>query len=999
MRVSFVAVLLVVGLALGAVGGLNAQTLPAGLVAAYGFNEGSGSTTADASGNSNTGTISGATWTTSGRYGNALSFNGSSNRVNINDANSLDLTTGMTLEAWTYPTSLSGWRTVILKEISGGQAYALYAYDNASRPAVYINLGGNYFSVAGTTGIPLNTWTHLAATYDGTTLKLFVNGSQVGSKAISGAIRVSTSPLRIGGNAVWGRYFRGRIDEVRVYNRALSQAEIQSDMSSAISSDTTPPTAPSNLTATAVSASQINLSWTASTDNVGVTRYQVERCRGTGCSNFATLTTVTGTTYNNTGLSAGTSYSYQVRATDAAGNLSTYSNTASATTKDTTPPTAPSNLAATAVSASQINLSWTASTDNVGVTGYQVERCRGTGCSNFATLTTVTETTYNNTGLSFGTSYSYRVRATDAAGNFSSYSNTASASTLATHAITYWPDKKSGAVSLTFDDDCDSQTSLGVPALNARGLKGTFFLVTDWVASWDPWKNAATMGHEIGGHTKTHPYLTTLTLPEVQDELAESKAVIDAQITPQKCLTFAYPFGDLNSSVESIVQNTYTAARGIICGLNSEPFDFYNVRACSPDDGDDMYAQADAAEQQGKWLVSFMHSLDGGTDCWGSLQISYLTDYLDYLATKNLWVGAFGAMVKYIRERESATLSLVSASDSQIVLNLTDSLDDLIYDEALTVRSEVPSDWVNVNVWQGSSITTVASVLEGATRTIYYHAVPDRGVISLEGTTTPPDTTPPTVTAFTIPATATSVTVPITSFTATDNVGVTGYLVNESATAPSATTGGWLATAPTSYTFTTAGSKILYAWAKDAAGNVSASRSDSVTITLSGPTTYSIWSNSAKPVVAADPEVGAGEVGVKFRSDVNGYITGIRFYKASTNTGTHIGSLWTDTGTLLATATFTNETASGWQQVTFSTPVVITANTVYVASYHMNVGHYSDDPDYFAGKGVDNPPLHALADGVSGENGVGAAGSTSTFPNQGWRSSNYWVDVVFQTQL
>ena len=141
MQLSFVVVLLAVGLLFGSVSRMNAQTLPAGLVAAYGFNEGSGSTTSDASGMSNTGTISGATWTTSGRFGNALSFNGSSNRVNINDANSLDLTTGMTLEAWVYPTSLSGWRSVILKEQSGGLTYALYAYDNAPRPAAYINTG------------------------------------------------------------------------------------------------------------------------------------------------------------------------------------------------------------------------------------------------------------------------------------------------------------------------------------------------------------------------------------------------------------------------------------------------------------------------------------------------------------------------------------------------------------------------------------------------------------------------------------------------------------------------------------------------------------------------------------------------------------------------------------------------------------------------------------------------------------------------------------------
>ena len=98
---------------------------------------------------------------------------------------------------------------------------------------------------------------------------------------------------------------------------------------------------------------------------------------------------------------------------------------------------------------------------------------------------------------------------------------------------------------------------------------------------------------------------------------------------------------------------------------------------------------------------------------------------------------------------------------------------------------------------------------------------------------------------------------------------------------------------------------------------------------------------------------------MKFSSDTNGYITGLRFYKASTNTGTHVANLWTSTGTRLATATFTNETASGWQEVTFASPVAIAANTVYVASYHTTIGHYSDDQYYFADKGIDNPPLHA----------------------------------------
>ena len=198
--------------------------------------------------------------------------------------------------------------------------------------------------------------------------------------------------------------------------------------------DTTPPTAPTNLAATAASATQINLSWTASTDNVGVTGYKVERCSGAGCSNFVQIATPTGITFNDTGLTASTSYSYRVRANDAAGNNSAYSNTASTTTPaaaDTTPPTAPTNLTATAASTTQINLSWTASTDNVGVTGYKVERCTGAACANFVQIATPTGITFNDTGLTAFTSYSYRVRANDAAGNNSGYSNTASATTPA----------------------------------------------------------------------------------------------------------------------------------------------------------------------------------------------------------------------------------------------------------------------------------------------------------------------------------------------------------------------------------------------------------------------------------------------------------------------------------------------------------------------------------------------------------------------------------------
>ena len=159
--------------------------------------------------------------------------------------------------------------------------------------------------------------------------------------------------------------------------------------------------------------------------------------------------------------------------------------------------------------------------------------------------------------------------------------------------------------------------------------------------------------------------------------------------------------------------------------------------------------------------------------------------------------------------------------------------------------------------------------------------------------------------------------------------------------------------------------------------------------------TFSIWPSSATPATVSDSDASAVELGVKFRTNANGFVTGIRFYKGAANTGTHVGNLWTSGGVRLATATFTNETASGWQQVVFSTPVAITANTTYIASYHTNVGHYAANSGYFASAGVTNGPLTALANGVDGGNGVYQYGANSAFPNQTWQSTNYWVDLIF----
>lgn len=133
---------------------------------------------------------------------------------------------------------------------------------------------------------------------------------------------------------------------------------------------------------------------------------------------------------------------------------------------------------------------------------------------------------------------------------------------------------------------------------------------------------------------------------------------------------------------------------------------------------------------------------------------------------------------------------------------------------------------------------------------------------------------------------------------------------------------------------------------------------------------------------------------MKFKSDVAGSVTSIRFYKGAGNNGTHTGSLWSSSGTRLATATFANETATGWQTVTFAFPVSINANTTYVASYFAPQGHYAADQNYFTAQ-RGNAPLHAPASTVNSGNGVFKYGSVGVFPNDTYLSTNYWVDVVF----
>jgi hypothetical protein len=202
-----------------------------------------------------------------------------------------------------------------------------------------------------------------------------------------------------------------------------------------------------------------------------------------------------------------------------------------------------------------------------------------------------------------------------------------------------------------------------------------------------------------------------------------------------------------------------------------------------------------------------------------------------------------------------------------------------------------------------------------------------------------------------------------------------------------------------SWTPGAAGPVTIMARAADDWGNLeSPGSSISVTVTPPAPAVCpcTVWA-PATPAGPDGGDVNSIEVGLKFRADADGFVEGVRFHKQAANTGTHVGKLWTSTGTLLGSVTFAGETATGWQEASFAAPIAITANTTYIISVFMPNGHYSFNGGFFASNGVDSPPLHALQNGVDGPNSVYVYTPTGAFPTATFNSSNYWVDLVFNT--
>ena len=315
-----------------------------------------------------------------------------------------------------------------------------------------------------------------------------------------------------------------------------------------------------------------------------------------------------------------------------------------------------------------------------------------------------------------------------------------SSTALASHEVMRWKDNHSAAASITLDDGLYSQFEYAVPLLNARNLKATFFVTTSsgQQVTWEEWRQVAEQGHEIGSHSVTHLNLTTLSEEDLRAELSESQSTINQNVPSQSCVSFAYPEAESNAFVRAVTSEYYIAARGAWSDEGGElnyyedvppewkTVNFYNVGSQSIPETNPSISDVDSnltlAIQYHAWLDMHLHEI---------LDTSFFEAVLDDLLSKNVWVDTFGSIARYMRERMSSTLTVLSENSVEIRLDLTHSLDSSIYNQPLTIRSTVPTDWLKVNIQQGGVLITVDSTIEGLDTVIYYNVVPNNGTITL----------------------------------------------------------------------------------------------------------------------------------------------------------------------------------------------------------------------------------------------------------------------------
>jgi N,N-dimethylformamidase beta subunit-like, C-terminal/Domain of unknown function (DUF4082)/Fibronectin type III domain len=754
------------------------------------------------------------------------------------------------------------------------------------------------------------------------------------SPAPNGVGGVDSSPLRAVRNA------GGTANGVYIYdpqstfpNRTFDASNYWVDV---MFSPTPAPGTPSNVTAAVGGRTSATVSWDAPTTGGAAATYKVTPYLG---STPQTATTVNGseTSVRVTGLTTGSTYRFTVQATNPNGTGPESALSNAVTPLNPVAPSAPGDLVARPASQSA-RVDWAApdSDGDSPITGYTVTPYIGTSAQTpvqvgaSSTVTTIT-------GLTDGQTYTFRVTATNAIGT----SPASAASRAVTPQATIFDFTAPGVT----DAGDGNPVELGVKfrADNNGTVTGVRF-------------------YKAAANTGTH----TGSLWSASGTRLAQATFTGESATGWQAVTFATP-------VTVVAGATYVASYHAPNGHYSATGGAF---AQAGVDNGPLHALPNTPNANGVYLYT-------GTGGFPSNTYN-ATDYgVDVLfATPK--PGRPTGVTAEAAGRTSATVTWQPATDGGPA-------------SSYKVTAYTGSTAQTFKTVSGSTTsTTVAGLTTGTSYTFTVQGANASGS-GLESTQSNAVTplvavvpAAPTNVAATAASSSARVTwdapsgdgdSPITSYTVTPYVGTVAQdPVVVAAPAGAKTITGL--TNGTPYTFRVR--------ATNAVGTGPAGSIPDTSAVTPRPTIFDFSS----PAIDDAGDGSAVELGVKFTSDFPGSITGIRFYKAAANSGTHTGSLWTAGGTLLARATFSNESATGWQTVEFSSPVAITPDTTYVASYHAPRGHYSATGSAFAPDGVDNPPLHALSNAVSG-NGVYAYTAAPGFPTSTFNAGNYWVDVTF----
>lgn len=318
-------------------------------------------------------------------------------------------------------------------------------------------------------------------------------------------------------------------------------------------------------------------------------------------------------------------------------------------------------------------------------------------------------------------------------GFFYSCSNTIESA----YQIASWKNFTDAAITYTFDDNCAGQYT-AINLFDQYDFQATFYPVIEWEPDWEKLKQAAQRGHEIGSHTVSHRNLSELNLQEQETELKNSQQIIDRIVGPLSALSFAYPF--CIPSDESITSRYYIAARHCQGQIEkSTPDDFYNISSIICGTEGSINTRAHFIQKNEEtlaakgWCVYLLHGVDddGGYSAISSSVLKESLAYLDENRDK-YWVATFVDVVKYIRERDQASITEIKKTSKQIQLELSDGLDNEIYNEAISIERTLPAKWKDATVKQNNQALQSELVSMGKTNSIRFNAVPDAGIIYIE---------------------------------------------------------------------------------------------------------------------------------------------------------------------------------------------------------------------------------------------------------------------------